>query len=351
MVMAQNLLFNNHLKPCYMDKFQFLFQEVDSDLSFACLASSIEAGYDNNTIRVPVQNGSGSILKITLEEGLYLGVWSFQLSKPFVFDKRSDNVSVDRIFHVAYILNPEALLLKTKEIEKEFRVQGGLNTLFVSNDIDIEVEVAMDKGLQAIDISFTSSWLLKAFADADEQFLSFIQQLLKSPTPTVFFELTSGAEYRRLVEIHSSALAEAKDSLSIKAGALSLLSGFFSKIFSKSFKEVLESKFLYYDKMLEVEQLLIAHLQKKLPAIDAIARQVAMSGSTLKRHFKMMFDKSVYEYYLGLKMDHAKHMLLESPASVNEVAALLEYEKVSHFIVMFKRYHGVSPGSLRRKSA
>jgi len=37
--------------------------------------------------------------------------------------------------------------------------------------------------------------------------------------------------------------------------------------------------------------------------------------------------------------------------TVNEIATRLDYEKVNNFISMFKRYHGISPGSLRRKIA
>ena len=103
--------------------------------------------------------------------------------------------------------------------------------------------------------------------------------------------------------------------------------------------------------MLEVEKILITHLQKTLPSIEIIAREVVLSESTLKRHFKLMFGKSIYEYYLGMKMDLAKRMLLEKPLSVNEVATMLDYEKVSNFIEMFKKHHGFSPGSIRKKNS
>lgn len=62
-----------------------------------------------------------------------------------------------------------------------------------------------------------------------------------------------------------------------------------------------------------------------------------------------MFGKSIYEYYLELKMDYAKRLLMERPLSVNEVASMLDYEKVSNFIDMFKRHHGITPGVLRHK--
>lgn len=48
-------------------------------------------------------------------------------------------------------------------------------------------------------------------------------------------------------------------------------------------------------------------------------------------------------------MDFGRRLLLEKTLSVNEVAAMLEYDKVSNFIEMFKRRHGVSPGALQRQ--
>jgi AraC-like DNA-binding protein len=333
----------------YSDKYTFSFFELDSDKSMNGLAASFDTTYINNSIQIPSQTGSGIIRKTRMEEGLQIRAWDFIVHKPFVFDKRKDKVTPDRVFHVAYILNPEALSIRRKDSKDEIRVQGGMNTLFVSNDINIEVEVARELGLHAIDISFTTSWLLRTIADSDTLQQKFMEQLLTSKTPTVFFESTSATEYRTLVDVHCTALQQARGQLQIKAGIYSLLAGFFDKILNKSLSEVLESKFFYHDKMLEVEKILIRHLDKKLPPIDEIAHKAALSESTLKRHFKLMFGKSIYEYYLELKMDYAKRLLMERPLSVNEVASMLDYEKVSNFIDMFKRHHGITPGVLRHK--
>jgi len=333
-----------------MKQLLYSFSEVDSDESLSLLAEILGSTYSNDTIKIPDINGSGYIKKKRLEEGLLVRIWEFSLNKPFVLSKRPVIDAAERVFHIAYILNPESLLIKTKGIEKEFRVQGGLNTLFVSNDIDIEVEIATTEGLHAIDISFTSSWLIKAFAVADEEIRNSISQLLNSKEPTVFFESTTAAEYRLLVAVHHTGGSDTGDLLHIKAGCLSLLAGFFDKIFTKTFTEILKSKFLYHEKMLEVEKILMTHLQEKSPSIVFIARQVGLSESTMKRYFKIMFGKSIHEYYLEKKMEYAKRILLAKPISVSEVAYLLDYEKVSNFIDMFKRHHGVCPGTFRQKS-
>ena len=99
----------------------------------------------------------------------------------------------------------------------------------------------------------------------------------------------------------------------------------------------------------EAEAILQAHLQKNLPRLDNIAQQVALSESTLKRYFKVTFGKSVYEYYLEKKMDFAKTLLLGKPITVNEAAEILGYEKVSNFIDIFKKHHGYSPGSMKKR--
>jgi AraC-like DNA-binding protein len=106
---------------------------------------------------------------------------------------------------------------------------------------------------------------------------------------------------------------------------------------------------LYYEKIKEAEAILLSHLQKSPPRISVIARTLALSESTLKRYFKLVYGKSIYEYYLNRKMELARTILLQNPRSVTEMAELMGYEKVSHFIEIFKKHHGCSPGSIRKK--
>lgn len=100
--------------------------------------------------------------------------------------------------------------------------------------------------------------------------------------------------------------------------------------------------------VVKVINILRSSLQCPLPKLDVIARQLALSESTLKRQFKDAFGKSIYGFYLDLKMDHAKQLMQNMELSVNQVAERLGYENVSNFIEMFKKRHGYSPGSIKR---
>jgi AraC-like DNA-binding protein len=106
---------------------------------------------------------------------------------------------------------------------------------------------------------------------------------------------------------------------------------------------------LYYEKVKEAETILLSYIQKSPPRTCIIAKMVALSESTLKRYFKLIYGKSIYEYYLNKKMEMARTLLLENPFTVNEAAERMGYEKVSHFIEIFKKHHGCSPGSIKKK--
>jgi AraC-like DNA-binding protein len=69
--------------------------------------------------------------------------------------------------------------------------------------------------------------------------------------------------------------------------------------------------------------------------------------SSLLRQFKMMFGKSIHQYYVEKKMELAKRMLLQERMTVKEIADRLGYKQASPFIDDFTRFHGYSPGRLK----
>jgi AraC-like DNA-binding protein len=97
----------------------------------------------------------------------------------------------------------------------------------------------------------------------------------------------------------------------------------------------------------QVEQRLVQSLEDMLPSQKQLAKEFALSESTLKRHFKAIYGTTMYDYYLEKKMALARWLLQERKISVSETAYRLGYEKVSAFICTFKKYQKVLPGSLK----
>jgi len=335
-----------------MDKLHYIFTEIDSDEAISKLAEVFNTSDAKGLIQIPPSHGTGIIKRVKLDDGLVMRIWDFNLNKPISLHKNADHYKkAEKQFHIGYLLNTDSLAFNNNTFSKPMRMPQGMNIMFFSSDAEMDFEIEVGSGLHGIDLSVSYSWLMQEFSEFDSQIQLFIKELNEKQFPTTFLESSSPEEYRVVSDIFSAGVSDLKSHLHIKAEALLLVAEFFRKISSRSTKQVLESKVLYYDKMMLAEKMLEENLEGIFPGVDAIAKKVALSESTLKRYFKTVFKRSLYEHYLEIKMEHAKRLMLEKHVTVNEVASILNYEKVSSFIETFKKHHGYSPGHLKRKSA
>ena len=335
-----------------MDKLHYTFKEIDSNESFTALAGVFNASVEDGRIQMPQEYGTGYIKKIKLDHGVVMRVWDFNIGRPVTLHKLAHRQGDgEKYFHIGYLLTTDSLGMSNNAFPKLMHLPQGMNIVFFSSDAEMNFEIEVGTGFHAIDVSVTYSWLKEAFDDTDSKIRYFINELNEKPFPAMLLESSSPSEYRIISDIYTAVASDLRSHLHIKAEVLLLIAEFFRKISSRSAQEVLESKVLYYDKIMMAENMLKESLNGIFPGVDTIAKKVALSESTLKRYFKTVFNKSLNEYYLEIKMEHAKRLMLEKAVTVNEVAAMLNYEKVSSFIETFKKHHGYSPGHLKRKSA
>jgi AraC-like DNA-binding protein len=131
---------------------------------------------------------------------------------------------------------------------------------------------------------------------------------------------------------------------------LNLLTEFFLKIRNRV--STRRGTTLYHEEQIaDAEKILMQNITSGLPDLKTLAAELSMSESTLKRYFKKIYGKNIYEYYLEKKMMHARTLLDERKKSVTEIAYTLGYEKVSQFITMFKRFYGIQPGAYKQTLA
>ncbi len=92
----------------------------------------------------------------------------------------------------------------------------------------------------------------------------------------------------------------------------------------------------------EASALLLARLDEA-PSLEALARQVGLSETTLKRGFRQVFGSTVYEYLRIARMEKARALLQSGEATVIEAAALVGYSNPSNFAAAFRRQFGLNP--------
>jgi AraC-like DNA-binding protein len=99
------------------------------------------------------------------------------------------------------------------------------------------------------------------------------------------------------------------------------------------------------EKITRAREILIEHIGNPI-TIKALSRKVAMNECYLKKGFKEVFGCTIFEFYQGQRMDHAKYLLYEKGLSVTEVSMLLGYSSISHFSTAFKKHTGLKPCEL-----
>lgn len=93
--------------------------------------------------------------------------------------------------------------------------------------------------------------------------------------------------------------------------------------------------------------LLIENLENP-PSLRELALAIGLSETKLKIGFKTLFGQTVYGYFRSYRVDLARKRLLESSASISEVANSVGYTNISHFSAAFKARHGVTPSRYRK---
>jgi AraC family transcriptional regulator len=97
-----------------------------------------------------------------------------------------------------------------------------------------------------------------------------------------------------------------------------------------------------------VAQYVDASLSEEL-TIDALAAVAALSPFHFARAFKASTGLAPHQFVTARRVDRAKTLLLDSKASVVDVAHAVGMSNVSHFRRVFRRHLGVLPGQLRAK--
>lgn len=91
-----------------------------------------------------------------------------------------------------------------------------------------------------------------------------------------------------------------------------------------------------------------AHLAEPI-RVEAIAEELHISRIGLLGKFKRQMGCTLSDFLIGLRMQRAKYLLLESNARINEIAASCGYNNAYYFSNAFKKQVGCAPLAYRRK--
>lgn len=80
---------------------------------------------------------------------------------------------------------------------------------------------------------------------------------------------------------------------------------------------------------------------------DFLTKQLNKSYALLSKIFKRSTGVTIEKYFIKLKMEKAKELLILNQININEIAWLLGYSTSQNFSAQFKRETGKTPGEYR----
>lgn len=78
-----------------------------------------------------------------------------------------------------------------------------------------------------------------------------------------------------------------------------------------------------------------------------IAQQLGISVRQLERLFGRHFNTSPSRYYVELRLDRARNLLLQTEMSVSEIAIASGFQSVGHFTRLYRKFFGTTPSAQR----
>lgn len=287
----------------------------------------------DDTITIPGSLGSGNI-------------------KRFDFSSSMKMMVVQCVFH-------EGITFKRHSLENEEFISLGFRNLipyrsaesnsikqspsvFVSRtDFEVEFQYPAHTLINLIIIIIKVS-LLKDMLHANENIISQLQPIFSIDKPFHFEEMMSAEIQGIASQLQKVQTTDPLCLFYCRLKGEEMIYLFFQAllkrkdIFSYAFNDE-DVKMIY-----QVRGRLIQDISE-VPNLPELARSACMSESKMKKLFKQIFGKSIYNYYQHFRMMEAAFMIREKNFSVSQAGHHVGFTSLSHFTTVFEEHIGLKP--------
>ncbi len=102
------------------------------------------------------------------------------------------------------------------------------------------------------------------------------------------------------------------------------------------------------DSLKYAREILLNRLESP-PSLLELAKLVNLNDCKLKRTFKLLFGKTVYEHVREQRLEKAFDLLETGKCNVSEAAIAVGYTNISHFSEAFQRKYGILPREIKKE--
>ena len=306
--------------------------------------------HNDITLKIPADKGSGFVKNIFFEDNFCIRYYHFSFRKNMPFHWFYDSEADELLYKLMFTCAPSPAPADNPGVLNDPHCLTQNSTILYSTDSDMPQIIPANMWITRIALMFTREWLEDNFPDASEKISEMVKLLSKKNMPSFIAEAMGFSYYTIVTEMAKEMDKEIFPVIHIKTKSLVLLNEFLNKVMETSEADNAEQKTLYYDTILKVEQRLRQYLLTTMPGIAELSAEFNMSPSTLQRHFKVVFGKNIYQYYLEQKLFIGKELIASRKKTISEVAYMLGYNKINSFSKVFKKYFGILPKDVNAAS-
>ena len=197
---------------------------------------------------------------------------------------------------------------------------------------------------------FNTEWLEKDHPNADAKIKQVLTTLLHKNQTTSIPEELDRKNYYLLKQLVERMNHSSFPPLFLKTNSYALLSSFLDKLIVRAGSEALPYNSSHFKEIIKVAEELTKYINNPfspLPKVGNLAHEFNMSESTLRRHFKVVYGKNIYQYYQGKRMLWAKSQLEKGDITINEIAHKLGFVKSNNFSRAFRKEFHMLPNGLK----
>ncbi len=261
-----------------------------------------------NTFTLLPERGNGFFKIFNLEPGLQVRLWKFTVNENVFLQRHPQKSNTPCTFTIIFYLTPQVLLHKKGEHDYQ-PINKIWNTVFLSSNVALNMQVLRDQEVKICSINVTMEWLTK---NLSTDFFSNLTKLITCAERQIcIFESSSMGEQKKVSELYNINSQKLLGDFFIHSNALYVINDFFTKLNLRNITNGIINK-NYNSVISEVEKRITSNTYKKLP-IQALSEEFSMSPSTLKRNFKKMYGKSISEYLKD-------HKIISKRTTLNETA-------------------------------
>jgi len=97
----------------------------------------------------------------------------------------------------------------------------------------------------------------------------------------------------------------------------------------------------------DVHDMIINNLEKDLPRLNDLARQMGTNEYKLKYGFKQLYGTTIFRFLIKERLRKARTLIQHSTLTIKQIIQMTGFKSKTHFSRAFKDKYGMSPTDLR----